>query len=258
MICKKKAIEALKRVVWALIVSWSFTLTADVTSNRHLIFWTNGPDRYADGSPVLDGESYALVCTKSGAVFAGFNADGTLVDAQTSTLVHSAPLALKGRCRYTDFIVDADFAAQHAKDEWKVYLLDTRRRSGELAPRDANGDLTRVNSFGETDGKVRFGATAGLQGAALLAAGSVAGTLSSADFAPVPQITDIRIVNGKAVLTVQNTVPSLDYDLAGGAKPGELKVGVAEAPVEGVKDQPITLQTEATQAAGFFKVIRAK
>mgnify|MGYP003322017449 CR=1 FL=1 len=33
---------------------------------------------------------------------------------------------------------------------------------------------------------------------------------------------------------------------------------VAEAPVEGVKAQPITLQTDVTQAAGFFKVIRAK
>lgn len=254
----KKMTDVFRICALTWLFVFSLPLSADVTSNRHLIFWTNGPDRYADGSAVLDGESYALVCTKSGAVFAGFNADGTLVDAQTSTLVHVAPLALKGRCRYTDFIVDADFAAAHARDEWKVYLLDTRRRSGKLAPRDANGALTRVNSFGETDGKVRFGATAGLQGAALLAAGSVAGTLSSADFAPAPQITDIRIVDGKAVLTVQNTVPSLDYDLAGGAKPGELKAGVAEAPVEGVNARPITLQTDATQGTGFFKVIRAK
>lgn len=237
----------------------ALSLTADIMSNRHLIFWTNGPDRYADGSSVLDGENYALVCTKPGTPFAGFNADGTLVDAQTSTLVYTAPLALKGRCRYTDFIVDADFAALHAKDEWKVYLLDTRRRSGELAPRDEKGALTRVNSFGETDGKVRFGAMAGLQGSALpVAVGSVAGTRSSADFAPMPRITNIRIVDGKAVLTVQNTVPSLDYDLAGGATLGDLKAGVAKAPVEGVSTRPITLQTDAARAAGFFKVIRAK
>lgn len=248
-----------KSSLMMLVATLATALMAAVPNDLHLVFWTNGPDRYADGSPVLDGESYALVCTKAGVAFAGFNADGTLVDTQVSTLVHSAPLALNGRCRYTDFIVDADIAALHASDEWKVYLLDTRRRSGELAPRDANGDLTRVNSFGETDGKVRFGAAAGLQGAGLpVFPGAVAGTRSSADFAPAPRITDIRIVNGKAVLTVQDTVPSLDYDLAGGAKPGELKAGVAEVPVEGVKAQPIILQTDATQAAGFFKVIRAK
>ena len=235
----------------------AFSLSADVMSNRHLIFWTNGPDRYADGTLIADGEHYALVCTKPGANFAGFNADGTLVDAQASTLVHVAPLALKGRCRYTDFIVDADFAAAHAKDEWKVYLLDTRRRDGALAPRDENGALTRVNSYGETDGRVRFGATAGLLGAAL-PVGSVADTRSSADFAPAPRITDIRVVNGKALLTVQDTVPSLDYDLAGGTKPGELKAGVAEEPVEGANARPITLQTDATQGTGFFKVIRAR
>ncbi len=248
-----------KSLLTMVATTLAAALMAVSPNDRHLVFWTNGPDRYADGSTVLDGENYALVCTRTGASFKGFNADGTLVDAQSSTLVHSAPLALKGRCRYTDFIVDADFAAAHASDEWKVYLLDTRRRSGELAPRDENGALTRVNSFGETDGRIRFGAAASFQGVALPAlAGSVAGTRSSADFAPTPRITDIRIVDGKAVLTVQDTVPSLDYDLAGGAKPGELKAGVAEVPVEGVKAQPITLQTEATQAAGFFKVIRAK
>ena len=41
---------------------------------------STGPDCYADGSPVVDGEYYALVSIDSGANFAGFAADGTVVD----------------------------------------------------------------------------------------------------------------------------------------------------------------------------------
>lgn len=233
-------------------------LAGNVVANAHLIFWTNGPDRYADGTPVLDGECYALVCTKAGAGFAGFHADGTLVDVQTSTLVHVAPLAVNGRCRYTDFVVDGAVAAAHAGDEWKVYLLDTRRRNGRLSPRNENGWPTRVNSYGVTDGYVRFGKTAPALQSVLPSTGSVARVRSSDAFAPSPRITSIQIEGGRAVLTVADTVPSLDYDLAGGPTPDALTPGVAAEPREGADARTITLHAKKADQAGFFKVIRAK
>ena len=187
--------------------------------------------------------------------------DAPLVDAQTSTLVHVAPLALNGHCRYTDFVVDGALAAAHAGDVWKVYLLDTRRRNGALAEADAKGRPVRINGFGETDGLGRFGATPTVEHLRLGAAmpvGSITDRLSSAAFAPTPRITGIRIEDGKAVLTVAGTVPSLDYDLAGGATPDALADGVAAEPVEGATEHTITLRADAAAGAGFFKVIRAK
>ena len=41
---------------------------------------TPGPDTYADGTPVLVGESYLLVYANQGATFQGLYMDGTLVD----------------------------------------------------------------------------------------------------------------------------------------------------------------------------------
>ena len=69
-----------ERAFFAAVLVFSAVLSADVVSDRHLVFWTNGPDRYADGSSVQNGECYALVCTKAGAAFAGFNADGSVRD----------------------------------------------------------------------------------------------------------------------------------------------------------------------------------
>ena len=88
--------------------------------------------------------------------------------------------------------------------------------------------------------------------------GSVADVRSSDAFAPRPRITGMRLEDGKVVLTVADTVPSLDYDLAGGATPDALAAGVAQEPVEGAATRTITLRADAAAGAGFFKVIRAK
>lgn len=45
-----------------------------------------GPDRYADGEAVMDGECYALVWSKDG-VFEGLQADGVPVDANDKVVL---------------------------------------------------------------------------------------------------------------------------------------------------------------------------
>ena len=70
---------ALRALVCAALLGGS--AAAAVSEDAGIIgFSTKGPDRSADGTPVLDGEVYALVWTRSGTAFAGFNVDGTLVD----------------------------------------------------------------------------------------------------------------------------------------------------------------------------------
>ena len=63
-------------------------------------FSTQGPDRYADGTVVKDGESYALVWTKAGATFAGITVTGEAAgDQDLNRVLCVAPLAKDGRCR---------------------------------------------------------------------------------------------------------------------------------------------------------------
>ena len=52
-------------------------------------FSTPGPDCYADGTLVADGECYALVWSPKGATFAGFNADGTAISANDRVILFS-------------------------------------------------------------------------------------------------------------------------------------------------------------------------
>ena len=97
--------------------------------DKVLRFSTPGPDRYADGSRVLDGECYALVWSPKGTAFAGFNADGTAVSAN-DRVVLAAPLAQDGKCRDAIFQVPAAEYAELAGGEWAVCLVDTRNIAG--------------------------------------------------------------------------------------------------------------------------------
>lgn len=69
-------------------------------------FSTQGPDRYADGSVVLDGECYALVWSADGE-FNGFSADGSCVDGE-DRVVLLAPVARGGRCPPVLFQISAE------------------------------------------------------------------------------------------------------------------------------------------------------
>ena len=98
--------------------------------NVVISFSTTGPDKYADGSLVQDGETYALVWTKSGATFAG-KAD------ENNKIVIKAPEATDHRCPYIQFQVDEEWVnANCPGGTWGVYLLDTRKFKA-----DANGVL---------------------------------------------------------------------------------------------------------------------
>ena len=51
-----------------------------------------GDIKYTDGTVVLSGESYAIIFTKAGETFAGFNADGTLKDSAKSVFAFAGTL----------------------------------------------------------------------------------------------------------------------------------------------------------------------
>ena len=110
-----------------------------------ITFSTPGPDTYADGTTVLDGERYALCWSKDFSQFA-IKADGT---AEGGAVVLKAPIAKGGRCPMTVFEIDADYAARNfAGGEWAVYLLDTRTFASNGAASLA-GVAGTVNTAGQ-------------------------------------------------------------------------------------------------------------
>ena len=240
-------------------VGLAFAATAAI-DDALLAFSTVGPDKYADGTTVLDGECYALVWTKNGATFGGIAADGTAV-AETDKIVLLAPVAKDGRCPNVLFQIDSAKADELADGTYGVYLLDTRVVSnGTTKPAGIkNGKLSLVNGYGLATKATKAGkATAGgvttaeekdSEGGQLVAAGAAA----PKDL-PQPKITSIKIEGDYVKLTVQN-LPGFMRVSSGADVAADDTQGAAQA-TDGKTDEVILYAPKAAGASGFFKVIR--
>lgn len=244
-----------------MIGAAGLALTACAAINDSLLaFSTIGPDKYADGTTVLDGECYALVWTKSGAEFGGIAADGTAV-ADTDEIVLVAPVAKDGHCPYVLFQVDAAFASSHANGSYGVYLLDTRVKAADGATKPAgvkDGKASLVNGYGLTTKATQLGsATAGAakaeekesEGGQVVAAGAAA-----PKDVPQPKITSIKIEEDYVKLTVQN-LPGYMRVTSGADISASDTQGAAQA-TDGASDEVILYAPKAAGTSGFFKVIR--
>ena len=236
-------------------------------------FSTPGPDCYADGTLVADGECYALVWSPKGSAFAGFNADGTAISAN-DRVVLAAPLAKDGKCRDAIFQIPAAEYAELEGGEWAVCLVDTRMANGVPAGVKDNAPL-RVNRWGAVRNEVKISTASTLAldgiaapkagGRSLLAAaapseaGVCAGTLSAVpDSVTQPRIIGFEVVDGVARLTVEDTVPFLTYTISAGDTPDALAADDAADLVDGDTAKPIEIETDAVEGSRFFKVTRAE
>lgn len=107
------------------------------TDNLVYTFSTKGPDCYADGTKVADGEWYALV--KSSDKSSESNKWQQSVGALKSgdVILLAAPLAKGGRCPYAMFQIDQNDPRIKDGGFYYVCLLDTRDESGVPATVDA-------------------------------------------------------------------------------------------------------------------------
>ena len=241
-------------------VGLAFAATAAI-DDALLAFSTVGPDKYADGTTVLDGECYALVWTKNGATFGGIAADGTPV-AETDKIVLLAPVAKDGRCPNVLFQIDSAKLDGELKDgTFGVYLLDTRvvGKDGMTKPAGAKGGkLSLVNGYGLTTKPTTVGkASAG--GATTAEEKSEGGQVVAAGAAapkdlPQPKITSIKIEGDYVKLTVQN-MPGFMRVSSGTTASADDTQGAAQA-TDGKTDEVILYAPKAAGASGFFKVIR--
>jgi len=248
-----------KLVIAVSAIASAFALTA-AEEYASVSFQTTGPDKYADGETVLDGECYALVWTADG-VFEGLNVDGTCVDPADEVVV-ALPWAKDGAFPATQFNIATD-TKYVASGELAIYLLDTRKfvdGEAKVSGVNAEGKLVFVNASSKVDEAVTVSVAGSAPSAKAAASGAVEGAVASALPAdvPAPKVTglDFVKVNGAdyVKLTVADTVGFANYAVQGGdsvAADGEVgkdaKTGGAES---------ITLLYPKTADANFFKVIR--
>ena len=74
-----------------MLATMASLLLHAATDDTLLTFSTKGPDRYADGTPVLEGEVYAVVWTRNGSDFAGVDMNGRVVDAVNNAVMMYSP-----------------------------------------------------------------------------------------------------------------------------------------------------------------------
>ena len=249
-------------------------------------FSISAVDCYADGTPVMVGECYALVWSPKGKAFSGFNADGTAVSTD-DRVVMAAPLA-NGADRPVQFQIPKAEYAELEGGEWALCLVDTRKADGTPAGVVDNVPL-RVNRWGLVGSEVNVSSVSALKsflGVAKSAksparsgaksasveepipeddgetggeAGACASELSAVPAtATTPQVTKFEIVNGRAKLTVADTVPYLTYTLSAGETPFALAADAAADAVDGNPGAEIEIETDATDTTRFFRVTRAE
>ena len=243
-------------VVMALAIA--FSGAAYAAQNDALItFSTKGPDVYADGSAVLDGECYALVWSTANTPVT-FEADGGVKGGK---LVLAAPVAKDGRCPKILFEVNADrYETELKSGTWSVYLLDTRRwdASGAVVPAGTvNGRVHSVNATGSVTGS-SISVASGYMASKVVPSPVVAGAATAVpEGTPQPKISGIRVDGANVYITVKGTVPYLQYDLASGNTPDAV-TEKANSPQVGAdrQDDEIVLVTPVREGGAFFKVGR--
>ncbi|MBO7686690.1 MAG: hypothetical protein J6V72_09910 [Kiritimatiellae bacterium] len=236
-------------------VGLAFAATAAI-DDALLAFSTVGPDKYSDGTTVLDGECYALVRTLPGATFGGIAADGTAV-AETDEIILLAPLAKNGHCPKVLFQIPSD----KTEGTFGVYLLDTRvtAADGTTKPVGAkDGKLRLVNGYGLATEATKVGKATG--GITTAAEKETAGGQAVAAGAAVPKnvqqpkITSIKIEGDYVKLTVQNLPGFMRVSSGANVSAHDAK-GAAQA-TDGKTDEVILYAPKAASGSGFFKVIR--
>ena len=255
--------KTIMSMVFAAAIGLAATAGQD---NLMLTFSTQGPDTYADGTTVVsDGECYALVWVKKGATFAGFNADGTEVDPDTSRILTIVPYAENGHCAETVLEIDRGLAdAYVSSGSFELHVLDTRGVDGVPKGDVAGG----VKGYGAA---AAFGLTANVSTRAVegqmttvkastAALAATATALPPSVEIPKPVITSIKVENGIVRLKVKGTSPLLMYGVQSGDAPSDLApLDLAAARADGVADaeREVEITFPADKGGRFFKIGRA-
>ena len=233
----------------AVLCGAAFAAANDVL----ITFSTKGPDKYADGAAVLDGECYALVWTHTNAVFQGITVTGEAVGSQEENRVLCiAPLAKDGHCREVVVEVNKVLADLYAgSGTFSLHLLDTRKADGMPGGVDSG-----VNGFSAAQ-EFTLSASEQIQSVSATNAELAATASILPASIPQPKIKSIEVKDGIVRLTVARTSKLVRYGVSSGATPATLAADPDFAPQDGDDAGDIVIEAPAKGNSGFFSVGRA-
>lgn len=225
----------MKKTIAAIVALASAAVFAGA-NDLLVMFSTPGPDKYADGRVVIDGEFYALVWTAS---------DGL------EKIVLSRALAKDGKCDPFLFIVDENDVGNYKNGSWGVYLLDTRNFTtgdGTTLSEPVDGKPVVNTKAAVKDGIVKSSGFESAIGASSVTPGMYV------DGIPTPEITGIKVDDAKVLVTVANTVPFVGYTLMAGSDSKNFAIPEGIGSKNGNETMTITLEIDKKSDAQFFKV----
>ena len=240
----------------ALFAGVAAVVFANGVDDARISFSTKGPDCYADGSVVVDGECYALTWSKDGN-FDGFDANGECIDPE-DRIVLLAPVAKDGRCPPVLFQIPAAEAESLKNGQYAVYLLDTRVSSGgeTKAGGISGGRPALMNGYGEASAAIAVAGADAFKSASESGSGGTGIVASSLASIPAdctqPRIKAIRIEGDNVFLTVENLKGFMRVRSGSDVSVS----GATDAAVETTGGEDVTLVTRKPGNSGFFKVIR--
>ena len=181
-------------------------------SDLTVTFATQGRDRYADGTTVLDGEKYALVYAKKKSIFQGFMTSGQLVDPTNNVLVYCEGRAKDGLCPQTQVVItDREI---DPSGTLYVVLLDTRAPDGTVGGDNlVLGYAIAGETKGFSGGKVGSGDGIVLGNRPDGSTQIDTPSLPPSDI-PAPVITAIHVADGEAHIHFNNSRGDVYYALA--------------------------------------------
>ncbi len=220
---------------------------------------TQGPDYYADGTAVQTGEKYLLVYVSDGAVFAGIQPDGTLVDPVGNKIVTESVAVEGSKCEFK--AIQYPPSLYPAGGDFLIVLLDTRNAAGvvgglvaQLGTSDASGaasgDSTSLSS-------ISLAATTASGAPALVASGIAAAPAGTQK----PVITSLKGAGDAVELKVGNVSAAAVYevqsttDLSSGAWAPVAGGARLQLSAGGGAEVPVTLQVPQSDKVRFFRVI---
>lgn len=227
---------------------------------------TPGPDVYADGTPVLAGETYLLVYVNQGAAFQGVRTDGTLVDAVNNRIVTTGRAVQGSKCGFKALQYPADLYP--AGGSWVLVLLDTRDASGAVgglvaaqgagaATAAASGSSTALQAVGGASAQSGEGTALTASAIAQAPVGTPAPVIAAVEAQGSSVNVRIKNFTDKALYEVQSTT-----DLAAGAwqsaSGGKQRVQATAETVtagESGAELPVAVQVPANDRVRFFRVI---
>lgn len=233
------------------VVAW-----ADA-ANLLFSFSTPGPDTYADGKAIVDGEWYAL-CWTANESFGGLTPTCDAAVAGDKVLL-MAPLAKGGHCPFTVFQVDSASAPKGGK--YFVWVLDTRDGAGKPAAGAVTDGTfkpkTAVYATQSAAAITGSSATSKATVATATAGAAWSDAALSAEAAAVAdqaKITAFKVEDAVVKITVSGMAAGARYNVSMGKDVENLSTYALEMPKTSA-DNDVTFAIDPGDAR-FFKVVR--